>query len=101
MFNDYFWISHRTDAQYRRFETWKHSLSPSTPLVVVEIGAGLAVPTVRYLSEDTSRIHKNCSLIRINPRDGDVPRSKDVSIGLGALEALELIDKCLQEIKIG
>lgn len=98
MFNDYYWIPDRTEAQEKRFNRWEHSLGSATSLVVVEIGAGLAVPTIRHQSEESSHLNENCALVRINPRDTAVPRSKDVSIALGGLEALQLIDEALQSM---
>ena len=89
MFNDYYWIPDRTEAQEKRFNRWEHSLGSATSLVVVEIGAGLA---------ESSHLNENCALVRINPRDTAVPRSKDVSIALGGLEALQLIDEALQSM---
>ena len=98
MFDDYYWISDRTEAQEKRFNRWKNSLGSSTSLVVIEIGAGLAVPTIRNESEESSHLNDKCVLVRINPRDTVVPRSKDVSIALGGLKALQLIDEALQSM---
>ena len=68
MFGDWDWISDRTDQQESRFHKWLHE-SKAKKLAIVEIGAGNAVPTVRYQSEQVLRSHRNqsCHLIRINP----------------------------------
>jgi hypothetical protein len=68
MFGDCDWISDRTDQQERRFHTWLNE-SKTKKLAIVEIGAGNAVPTVRYQSEQALRSHRyqSCHLIRINP----------------------------------
>lgn len=64
--------------------------------VVIEIGASISIPTVRFFSERTTKQHKGY-LIRINPTHPKVPRSIDVSLCLGALEALLAIDHFLNE----
>ncbi|NUT91199.1 MAG: NAD-dependent protein deacetylase, partial [Saccharothrix sp.] len=55
-------------------------------LVVLEIGAGVAVPTVRRQAELASAA--SGALIRINPREPDVRHGRGVSLPMGALEAL-------------
>jgi len=73
MFNDWDWIPHRTRIQSDRFSRWLEGLSPNgASLAVVELGAGKAVATVRMTSEGVVRGAK-ATLIRINPRDYDVP----------------------------
>lgn len=90
MFGDWHWIPHRTSSQERRFEDWLDE-SASSKLVVVELGAGSAVPTVRMTSERTAA-HFGGTLIRINPREPQVPHGH-ISIPLNALEALQAIDE--------
>jgi NAD-dependent SIR2 family protein deacetylase len=89
MFGDWGWDSARTDLQLRRMSSWIESLS-GAKLVVIECGAGTAVPTVRRTCE---QIVLECggTLIRINPREPDVPTGH-VSIPLGALAALRAIE---------
>ena len=53
------------------------------------MGAGLAVPTVRYKSQQTAN-NINSTLIRINPRDYDVPKGA-IGIPLGAKEGINRI----------
>ena len=93
MFGDGSWLSHRTDAQQARFDQWVGNLANSSArLVVVELGAGSAIPTVRYTSE---RVVKNIggSLVRINPREHDVPRGH-VGLPVGAAEGIRRICEC-------
>jgi hypothetical protein len=66
-----------------------------TAPVVIEIGAGTAIPTVRHFSRRVIRQH-NGTLVRINLREPDVDRFADVGVGLGALEALRAIDSALR-----
>lgn len=88
MFGDYAWISKRTDSQERKYHFWNLEVQDS-PLVIIEMGAGQAIPTVRLESE-----RHNAKLIRINPRDSDGPEGT-ISIPLGALDALHQIEEQL------
>ena len=64
--------------------------------MVVELGAGTAVPSVRHFSERV--IHQfGGRLIRINPREAQVPTRQDVGLAMGAAEGLEAIAKVLGE----
>ncbi len=90
MFGDWNWISSRTDAQSQRFNKWLQGLSKEKMrLLIVEIGAGEAVPTVRMKSEHLAQIHNN-TLIRINPRDYYTP-SGHISIPLGSADGINQI----------
>jgi hypothetical protein len=52
MFGDWSWLGHRTEAQQEGFSKWLNELDKSSAkLAVVELGAGSAIPTVRYTSE--------------------------------------------------
>ena len=85
--------------QQDRFNGWLKDLPESTNLAIVEVGAGKAVPTIRYTSERILSQFKNAFLIRINWDDSDVPHhlgARSVSIGgVGALETLTQIDEVL------
>lgn len=89
MFGDMAWDPERTDAQERRFDAWLRTRRG--PLVVVECGAGTAVPTVRHVSETLVRM-AGASLVRINPREPQVPRGQ-VGLKAPALAALAAIDR--------
>ena len=90
MFGDWLWVSNRSDVQGLRLARWIDSLcTQKMRLAVVEIGAGQAVPTVRYQSEHAAA-HYNGTLIRINPRDYEVP-SGEISVPLGGLEGINRI----------
>ena len=67
-------------------------------LVVVEIGAGVAISTVRYESERISEEY-DAPLIRINPEYPEVGRltSPHVSINEGGLEAILALNKIIQQ----
>jgi NAD-dependent SIR2 family protein deacetylase len=92
MFGDLGWIETRSDEQTQRYEAWLASLDRKR-IVVIELGAGTGVPTVRLQSEYVARIHGG-TLIRINPREPRVPNGH-ISIPLGSLDALRQIDAAL------
>lgn len=87
MFGDGDWIPDRYDQQYQSLTDW---LRKPKNLVVVEMGAGLAVPTVRYFGE-----YQGVPLMRINVRDPEGERENVLSLPMGALEALSRIDRAL------
>lgn len=87
MFGDWNWISKRSDNQRNNYANWIHKLkSNNAKIVIIELGAGTAIPSVRYNS------HSICDtlgakLIRINPRDFDCTDGQ-IGISAGGLEAL-------------
>ncbi len=88
MFGDWGWNSNRSDAQDLKLKNWLN-LHKDFKLAIVEIGAGKAVPTVRYTSENIAQ-NFNATLIRINPRDFNVP-TNHISIALGGEEGIKRI----------
>jgi len=92
MFGDWGWISDQTDLQTERLNKWFRKVKKP---VVIELGAGLAVPTVRRVCESTP-----APLIRINPTDPQMDSRKKNAIGLKmrGLEALERIHTALQAL---
>jgi NAD-dependent SIR2 family protein deacetylase len=92
MFGDWGWDSAVTEAQESRMDAWLGSLG-SVPPVIIEIGAGTAVPTVRVNMERIARQHGG-TLIRVNPREPEVPRGH-ISIAGHALETLRALDQRL------
>ena len=89
MFGDGGWLAERTSAQGRRQGRWLSDLDVGS-LVVVECGAGTAVPSVRYESEHVVQQY-GATLIRINVREPQVPAGQ-IGLDMGALEALERMD---------
>lgn len=91
MFGDDGWAEGRSGAQASRQEAWLFS---ATRPVVIEIGAGVAIPSVRHFSQRI--IHEfDGRLIRINPNDCSVPTWHDVGLPMGALSALAMIANAL------
>ncbi len=92
MFGDWGWLSNRTSDQSDRFDDWLNELRDHR-LVIVELGAGMAVPTVRMTSERVAH-SLGATLIRINPREPKVPRGH-ISISAPAQQSLLDIDAAL------
>ena len=92
MFGDWNWNERRSQAQHERLDAWLEQL-PQPPLVL-EIGAGRAIATVRHFSERLQR--QGSPLLRINPQEVNVHNPKAVEIALGALEALQSIAQQLE-----
>lgn len=92
MFGDGRWLTGRTEAQRRRMNRWLDRAA-GLDLVVVESGAGTAVPTVRRQCEQIAGA-LNAPLIRINPRESHGPAGT-ISLSTGALDALEALDERL------
>jgi NAD-dependent SIR2 family protein deacetylase len=97
MFGDWGWLEQRSNAQDSRLQAWLRRVEHP---VVIEVGAGTHIPTVRLLGERLKG-----SLIRINPREAQLPDGKNskhgkgdqgVAIAAGALEALRAIAASLE-----
>jgi NAD-dependent SIR2 family protein deacetylase len=93
MFGDWHWNSRRSAEQEGRFQIWLRRAAEG-PTVIIELGAGSAVPTVRMTSEQVARA-LTATLVRVNPREPQVPYGQ-IGLEMGALEALEAIDERMQ-----
>ena len=80
MFGDFSWHPGRQRKQARRWPEWRHCV---TKLVVIELGAGTDIPSVRRFCESV-----RAPLIRINPREPQLGEARGVSLPMGALEAM-------------
>ncbi len=95
MFGDGDWLSERSDEQETRMTAWLRGLEHASALgrlVVIECGAGTAIPTVRRLGERLAKA--GATLVRINVRESDVPDGH-VGLALGAAEATARIQALL------
>lgn len=92
MFGDWSWLQERARLQSRSFDQFLRN-NKDRRTVVIEIGAGTAIPTIQSLSERLGR-KKNITVIRINPRDVQI-RSPHISLTSGALEALQHIESLM------
>ncbi|WP_082221498.1 SIR2 family NAD-dependent protein deacylase [Herbaspirillum chlorophenolicum] len=82
-FSDYRWNARRTDTQYSRMRAWVDIVRRP---VVLELGAGTAVPSVRRIGECLG-----APLVRINPREWLVKDADKAGLPCGALEGLKLL----------
>jgi NAD-dependent SIR2 family protein deacetylase len=89
MFGDWQWNELRTALQQERLRAWLMSLRGAR-LVIVECGAGMAIPTVRLFCEEMAAAYDG-TLIRINPREPEAPDGH-MSFAGGALETLAALD---------
>jgi NAD-dependent SIR2 family protein deacetylase len=87
MFGDGRWLDARTEAQYARLDRWRAGVAD---LVVLELGAGTDVPSVRRMCEA-----QGAPLVRINPREPEVRPGRGVGVPLGALDALTTLQALL------
>ncbi len=105
MFNDSDWI-HNTKAEKRYLE-WKRKVrdeleeNPETRLVILEIGCGITIPSVRTNDELTlsSMPEGQATLIRVNPDYPKLDNSKGrayVSIMGKGLDTIKAIDEKLK-----
>lgn len=90
MFGDWNWVKWRTEFQHARFHEWRETVRNP---VVIEIGAGIAIPTVRKFGES-----RNAPLIRINLTDAEVSHPSEVSLKMSALEGIKAIAQRLVDM---
>lgn len=89
MFGDISWLSHRADLQEKRLNIWKSKIERP---IIIEIGAGDHIPTVKYFSEE-----QNGFLIRINPAAPEWNSPDSINFRMGGLEALKEIWRLIEE----
>ncbi len=85
MFGDWDFNGLRYQQSESRLHAWFERL---TRPVVIEIGAGTAIPSVRHFGEEL-----NCPLIRINTSESQVGLHRDIGIAMRGLKALQKISK--------
>jgi NAD-dependent SIR2 family protein deacetylase len=87
MFGDVAWCEWRTEMQIVRMEEWLGTIQRP---VVIEVGAGSMIPSVRRFSHRMIQ-EFDARLIRINPGEAAVPTNRHVAIATGALAGLQMI----------
>lgn len=80
MFSDLYYARTESELAHAACQEWMNTCKN---IVGIEIGAGNAVPTVRWYNQDFTT-----TLIRINPTDYDSPREQDIGIPLGGLDGI-------------
>ncbi len=91
MFGDFGWVADRTYDQQRRLDAFAEQ-HVGDRTVVIEMGAGTAIPTIRFASERLGG--RGGLVVRINPREPQIG-PEHVSMAAGALEGLGAIDRAL------
>ncbi|WP_298086299.1 Sir2 family NAD-dependent protein deacetylase, partial [uncultured Campylobacter sp.] len=90
MFYDHEFNHKRAWAQRKKYDAWlSHNMN--SRIVIIEIGAGLAVPTIRIFGERMAKRFKMAHLIRINPVDTHVSAYRGMAIKAGGLEGLRML----------
>ena len=89
MFGDWGWIARRTEVQEAALVAWLERVRRP---VVIELGAGENVPTVRRFAESISG-----RLARINPQSERTILAGAVHLRCGALEGIAAIHSALAE----
>lgn len=92
MFGDADWVPDRTAEQLRAHRDWLREHRGD--VVVVEIGAGTAVPTVRREAEVASAA--TGALVRIDVREPGVRHGRGVGLAVPAVAALAELDRLLR-----
>ena len=93
MFGDWnVWNSKRFNRQIARYNTWIKK-NKSAKMVIIEIGAGTAIPTIRYEGEKRAKQLMNTAFIRINPSEWMINTKIKIAIELplGGKEGLKMI----------
>lgn len=96
MFGDYSWIGDRSERQQERFRQFL-ARQGGRRVVVIELGAGTAIPTVRAASERIGALSQ-ARVIRINPREPRIS-PPHLSLPCGALEGLRGIEEKLVDLQ--
>jgi NAD-dependent SIR2 family protein deacetylase len=92
MFGDWQWLGGRAENQVDIMNAWIDKIKAQhAKVVIIELGAGSDIATVRYNSI-ALRDRLLGKLIQINPKPGN---TANIVLKLGALEALQAIDKLL------
>ncbi len=94
MFGDSGWLAQRAAQQSHAQTLWLNRVRRP---VVIELGAGAAIPTVRQFSNYVV-LHAGGRLIRINTRESAVRSPQDVGIAAGALQGLRWLDQTLMAL---
>jgi len=88
MFSDWGWIAHRTELQQARLDNWLRQVKR---LAVIEIGAGMMIPTVRDFTESLAM-----TVIRINPQLGHDDDSNEITLRATAISGIRAIARQLR-----
>lgn len=93
MFGDWSWLPDRTHCQEQRLQQFLAE-QHNKQIVVLEMGAGTAIPTIRTMSERLGWRHAAATVIRINTREPEIA-APHIGLACGALEGLTAINNLL------
>ena len=96
MFDDSAWISDRKNQQLYKFRQFRKT-NQGKKTVVIEIGVGTAIPSIRIISEEIGS-ENDCSVIRINPREPEIAHPH-ISLTCEALAGICEIDTLLDNLR--
>ena len=91
MFSDFAWNSTRTYGQRQRFEKWIEKFKNKN-LLIIELGAGTNIPTVRLTCEEVYQSAGN-HFIRVNPGESECGLKNTLSLPMGAKDAIKAISQ--------
>jgi hypothetical protein len=91
MFEDWYWQSWLYKQQKNRLDQWLSNIK--SPLVI-EIGAGVTIVTVRRFSQNLSNNGER--LIRINPVEATIESNNGVSLAMGGLAGIKVVVQAQQ-----
>lgn len=96
MFGDFSFVGDRADAQHERYRAWLNTHMNRDRLVILEFGAGTAIPSVRMESQRLKEA--GATLIRVNPREPHGPPGT-ISFATGALSAMQDIERAWRDLR--
>lgn len=100
MFGDYGWNSEPTERRHLARMAWIERVKETVlKPVVIELGAGVAIPSVRNFAVRARQefAQAGARLIRVNPQQAAVSGTSDVGLQMGALAALHAIRDALAD----
>jgi len=92
MFQDLNMNRCREQQQQEAYDNWLTRLPANSKLLIVEVGAGTAVSTIRNMSTNAFKQFQNATLVRINLEEGGANSKGVISVPQGALAALSKVD---------
>ncbi len=93
MFDDDQWLAQRSLQQEQQLELW---LARRQKILIIELGAGQAIPVLRHFAQRLGTTRDDCRLLRINPREAEVVFDADVGLYSGSLAALQRLRQMLK-----
>lgn len=87
MFGDWQWVAGRTELQCLRRDQW---LAQAGKIAIIEVGAGIHLPTIRSFTERLCRLGK-AQAVRINPRQPEISPRLGVGLRMSGLAGLQAL----------